>query len=740
MALAGTRWFLPAALTILTLGVWARTFAVPIVQWDDDTYIYRDTRLAEVSAENVWRIVTEPYFANYHPVTTLTYAFDRAVYGKWTPGFHATQLAFYAAGVVLLYYLFRLLLKSDGWAFAAAAIYGVHAIHVEPVAWLAQRKDVVCLAFYAGAILAYVRYAGEAATGGGRPWRFYGAAVALSALAMFSKGYAVVLPGILVAYDLCFAERSEGEALRGIGWRRVWDKLPFVALALAVTILTFRSQGESSALTGESLGLGLRVAALYHVFAAYVGRALLPVGLCAKYALGSDNVSLGLAFLGFLLASAFVAGFVFFRRRCAAAAFGLALFVLPLATVMNTFWTLFIWQTDRYLFFPTMGVALALGWGGTVLWRRRGSGLGVRVTLAMAATTTGVLYTVLAVARIGVWTDPVLLWSDALRKQMDLGGSGAVTAAELHRIVRRKNSALRERLRIGGTGPVSASTLLNIVRLKRQNPQQYGYLLGQVRITAELVYQIADRQSFRMEVSDPQAFEALAGAYRRAGNVQEAEELGGGVTKKGAKASDVDFMLARKAIAAGRHDEAIRLLKPMVEGGGWLVPVALKLTGDALAAKGDVDGARDALVRALEVHRAQGETGVEAAFALANLEYKARRFKVAAKGYRRVLESAPDDANARFFLGASLCEIGRAEEGYALYEQVLARAKRDPRGAPSLANIHTMMGKAAQEKLGRPAEAVRHFEELLRLAPDHPERGAIRLLIRQQRALMERGR
>ena len=91
-----------------------------------------------------------------------------------------------------------------------------------------------------------------------------------------------------------------------------------------------------------------------------------------------------------------------------------------------------------------MGVALALGWGGTALWRHRGSGLGVRITLATVATTTGVLYTVLAVARIGVWTDPVLLWSDALRKQMDLGGSGPVTAAELHGIVKRKNAALRK--------------------------------------------------------------------------------------------------------------------------------------------------------------------------------------------------------------------------------------------------------------------------------------------------------
>jgi len=261
-ALARTRWFLPAALAVLTLGVWARTFAVPVVNWDDDTYIYRDARLARLSPTNIGRILAEPYFANYHPVTTLTYAFDRAAYGRWTPGFHATQLAFYLAGVILLYHIFRAVLGGRWAAFAGAAIYSVHAIHVEAVAWLAQRKDVVCLAFYAGAILAYVRYAKARAKGEGRQWRPYAAAVACGALAMLSKGYAVVLPGVLIAYDLCFDRRRREEPLWGVGWRRVWDKLPFVALALAVTAFTILSQGKDSALTGESLGFRLRVTAL----------------------------------------------------------------------------------------------------------------------------------------------------------------------------------------------------------------------------------------------------------------------------------------------------------------------------------------------------------------------------------------------------------------------------------------------------------------------------------------------
>src|SRR5882672_2917265 len=152
-------WFGPAALALLTALVYLRSFAVPLHDSDDYVYFFRDARVEHPSLENVWRILTEPFFANFHPLTTLTFALDRAVWGTWVPGFHLTQLAFYIGGVVGLYFLFARLLGWRPGAFVAAAIFATHTIHVESVAWLASRKDVVCLFFYALALNAYVRYA-----------------------------------------------------------------------------------------------------------------------------------------------------------------------------------------------------------------------------------------------------------------------------------------------------------------------------------------------------------------------------------------------------------------------------------------------------------------------------------------------------------------------------------------------------------------------------------------------------
>ena len=137
----------PLALVLLTALVYARSLGVPIHDWDDHVYFFRDVRVEHPSAENVGRILVEPFFSNYHPVTTLTIAFDRAVWRTWVPGFHLTHLFFYAGGVLGIYLLFARILRRRAEAFVGAAIYAVHAVHVESVAWLASRKDVVCLFF-----------------------------------------------------------------------------------------------------------------------------------------------------------------------------------------------------------------------------------------------------------------------------------------------------------------------------------------------------------------------------------------------------------------------------------------------------------------------------------------------------------------------------------------------------------------------------------------------------------------
>lgn len=654
-------WVAPLALLLLVLLVYARSLGTPIHDWDDNIYFFRDARVEHLSAENVQRILTQPFFSNYHPVTTLTIAFDRAVWGTWVPGFHLTQLFFYAGGVLGIYFLFVRILRRRGEAFVAAAIYAAHAIHVESVAWLASRKDVVCLFFYVFALLAYVRY--TAATS--HRWRPYALSFLLAGAAMLSKGYAVILPALYFAYDLCFAPR--------ITRRQILDKVPFVALTAAMTLLTVVAQDKQSGLVDLALTVGQRILRLGEVLALYAGRTILPIRLSAIYTTGITPPKLHLALAGIVLGAAMVAGFLVWRRRMPAAAFGIALFALPLATVMNIVYTLRIWMTDRYLLFPTIGSSLFLVALASSLYSTKGARVdarraGLRRGLAWAAALTIGLYSALTVARVGVWASDVRLWSDVLRRQLDLPGSGPVTASTL--------ASATERL--PDPGPVVA---LRRAYLAQGNEAEAG----------------------RLEVL--------------------ADSLSGGEDEHSM------MKVARLDLLAGRYAEALGRLRPVAEGRTWFAPLAMFRIGVAEEKLGHADASRQAYRRAVEMYREFNQPATDAYFEVGTMEYLAGNYAKAAEWYRLASRESPREGDSVFHLGLALQQSGNVPEAMALYQRILSGELRfTPHSRMSIADVYLQMGTAS-EMLGRKQDAVRYFGEVLRRDPNYPKGEAVRAKI-----------
>jgi protein O-mannosyl-transferase len=651
----------PVALLLLTVLVYARSLGTPIHDWDDNIYFFRDARVEHLSAENVQRILTQPFFSNYHPVTTLTIAFDRAVWGTWVPGFHLTQLFFYAGGVLGIYFLFVRILRRRAEAFVAAAIYAAHAVHVESVAWLASRKDVVCLFFYVFALLAYVRYTGAAS----HRWRPYALSFLLSGVAMLSKGYAVILPALFVAYDLCFAPR--------ITRRQLLDKIPIVALTAAMTLLTVYAQDKQSGLVDLSLSVAQRIARLGEVLALYAGHTILPIRLSAIYTTGITPPKIHLAVTGIALAAAMVAGFLAWRRRLPAAAFGIALFALPLATVMNVYYTLRIWMTDRYLLFPTIGSSLFLVAVAASFYPTKGARVDARRAvmrrgLAWVAAFTIVLYSALTVARIGVWTSDVRLWSDVLRRQLDLPGSGPVTATAL--------AGARERL------------------------------------------------------PDPGPIIALRRAYQAQGNSDEAARLESLADSLSGGGDEHSLMkLARLDLAGGRYADALGRLRPVAEGRTWFAPLAMFRIGVAEEKLGHVDASRQAYRRALEMYRELSQPATDAYFEVGTMEYLAGNYAKAAEWYRLASRESPREGDAVFHLGLALQQSGQVPEAMALYQRILSGELRfTPHSRMSIADVYLQMGTAS-EMLGRKQDAVRYFREVLRRDPSYPKGEAVRAKI-----------
>jgi tetratricopeptide (TPR) repeat protein len=634
-------------------------------------YLFSDPRLNALTLSNVWAILTKPFFANYHPVTTLTFLWDRLVWKTWIPGCHLTHLLFYAGGVVLAYFFFLSITRNRFWALAGAALFSSSALHVEPVAWLASRKDVVCLFFSAACLCLYTRYAQVRDGGAGDSrmlwYRYLAMAVAFS-LALGSKGYAAALPLIFLAYDACFSARFR--------WRLVLDKLPLFAIALALTIATLLAQDESSALVknpGLTYQLGVlgRVTLLLEIFCLYVGRSLLPVRLSATYVVSDESwMPQWVALLGLFLVLAFIYGFFKLRKTLPALALGFALFVLPLITTLNTFFTLRIWMADRYLLFSTLGSTLVLAGLGKWLSERIG-----RNSLRALLTATGLLLLIhsgLAYHRMGIWSSTSLLYSDAIRKNFPvLSGDGVVTAEEISWIAQ---------------GRQLPSTMMDLL-------------------------------------------ERLSISLQHEGNAEQSAKVTEVLRNYGYSGLGVGMAELKR----GNLDKAIDCFMAELMRGEWYAARAAKLVGDAYDRKGQPEIALQWYRRSIALYQKQRLSPREARLAEGDLEFRLKNLPRALEIFQIMTQESPGDPVGPFCTGRALEEMGRLTEAFELYEKTAAMPAASFKDRfLSLADVHRQMGVSAQ-KMGNYPEAIRQFEQYLALNPDDPQRPAVEQALRMMR-------
>jgi len=668
-------WVAPSILVLFTLALWARSLAVPIIGGDDYVYFFRDARLDHITAQKIWAILTEPFFANFHPFTTLTFALDRTIWGSWVPGFHITHVLFYAGGVVGIYFLFARVLRSKPAALIAAALYAAHTVHVESVAWLASRKDVVCLFFYSMTLLAYTRYAAlsgphpgaaRASTdrqGAIKPWLFYALSLILAGIAMLSKGYAVALPVVVLAYDLCFTPR--------LTMRQLVDKIPFVALALATIALTVHAQDRDSALIKVAMSGEQRFALLSKVFALYVWHSILPIHLSAFYTVGGKPVGGPVILLGILLALSLVVAFFVLRRSQPAVAFGIALFLAPLATVMNFVYTLRIWMTDRYLFFPTIGSCLAIVAAAMAFAKGRGRATASKRAPAMrpaaiAGVAVIVLYAGLTFARIGIWTSAITLWSDTLRRELHLPGSGPVTVRDFDG---------RANVGSGAGGP-----LMSLVE---------SYRTAGMKSTADSLQEVHDR---------------VAG--------------GGG--------EYTELAVAQKDLEAGKYDAVITRLRPIAESqGSWIAPDALLLIGVAQSHLGQAAASDQTIQRAFALYKEKDRPATDGYLTMGSMEFRMRNYPKAIEWYQAAYKESNQDAKAAFHLGRALEENGQIPEAMSYYEKIAKGALPIlPESGFTMVDVDLQMAVAAQ-RMGRIQDAIGSFQNAMQLQPNDPRRPAI---------------
>jgi tetratricopeptide (TPR) repeat protein len=554
-------WIPPLA----ALAVFLPALGHGFLAYDDPLLLTQNRLVQHASWSHALRILSGPLAGDYQPLPHLTYMLEWALVGARPALYHATNVCLHALSAALCVPLLAPVLGSRG-ALAAGVLFAVHPLAVEPVAWIASRKDVLMLPLLLGAVLAARR-------GQDRP-RWALASLLLAALALLAKSSAVVVP-FLVAWDAWWSGR--GDALR--------RRAPLVAghtlLAIGATALklfALQRVGAAPALAPEG-GAWVQLDLVGLSLGTFVGHAVWPVGLHLRY----DPERVTPALHGLAWAAVLVLPWVVWacRQRLPGLVYGAVWFVLALLPAAQLI-VFPIWVADRYAYAALPGFA-----AGVVclcgLWRGRG--------LVLLALIAGA-WTWLSSAQLHAWRDTEVLWAETLRR--DPGNRVAPTGLARARLVRARAlpQPERESLRAEATALLEATT-----RDQPDNPRPY-LLLGALAL--ERGHPAAAERFFSGEAGGIRARVSLADVYLRTGRQAEAvAELEAELAEYPYRA-EANERLAALRWAEGRVEEARGLLERAVAAepgrvGAWVM-LAL-----AHQAGGDVPAGRAALRRALDL-------------------------------------------------------------------------------------------------------------------------------------------
>ncbi|MFQ5442322.1 MAG: tetratricopeptide repeat protein [Thermodesulfobacteriota bacterium] len=402
------------SVALITLIVYLPALNNGFVNWDDPLYVTENLHIRSLDIK--W-LFTGVVAANWHPLTMLSHTVDFALWNMNPWGHHLTSVILHALNTALVYMVtFRLISiaqkntdnKITGRVIAGAAaalLFGLHPLHVESVAWVSERKDVLSAFFYLIAILLYLQYA---ARGASKKPLYYVMSLVVFTLALMSKPMAVSLPIVLLILDFYPLDR-----LRNLK-KAVIEKVPFFVVTIFVVVMTLSTQ--RTAMADYPLTERPVVAIKGLVF--YIYKFLLPLHLAPYYPMPLEVSFLSAGFIISLLVILAISAFcvLTLRRTGKFTAAWLYYFVtiLPVIGIVQVGGQA---AADRYMYLPSIAFFIIIGAGagaGAGACRTAAKTFGNRICLfvpVLAVLAVSVLLAFQTVKQIGVWKDSITLWT-----------------------------------------------------------------------------------------------------------------------------------------------------------------------------------------------------------------------------------------------------------------------------------------------------------------------------------------
>jgi protein O-mannosyl-transferase len=442
-----------AALT--TFLVYLPALRNEFVNWDDNLYIFENPHIRSLDAAFFRWAFFGFHVSNWHPLTWISHAVDYAIWGLNPLGHHLTNIILHAVNtalvVVLALKLFETARERSGQNASASflndrtmliaagvtgLLFGIHPVHVESVAWVSERKDLLCALFFLLSIINYTKYVGRRESGvrsqqpevithqstinNRQSASTYLLSLGFIVLALMSKPMAVTLPVVLLILDWYPLGRIRS-------WKNLWlacvEKLPFFALSLASSVITILAQREGGSITSlEKIPLWVRLPVAAESLVAYLMKMLLPLNLVPLYPYPKD-ISLFSAECGsaMLLVTGITAACVFLMRKQKFWLSTWGYYVITLMPVLGIVQVGNQSMADRYTYLPSLGPFLIAGagaaWFFEKVFRDARQGLLIRGVSVIVGLLLVVCLSYLTLSQVAIWKDSLGLWTYVIEKE-----------------------------------------------------------------------------------------------------------------------------------------------------------------------------------------------------------------------------------------------------------------------------------------------------------------------------------
>lgn len=403
--------WIAAALALLTLAAYSSVSSFEFSTFDDPQYVVDNPRVNQgLSRESVAWAFTTGHASNWHPLTWLSHMLDAQLFGMRAGYHHWVSVLLHVANTLLLMAFLVRTTGAVGRSAFVAALFALHPLHVESVAWIAERKDVLSTLFFMLTLLFYQRYA-RAAT----PARYLPVFACL-ALGLMAKPMLVTLPFVLLLLDVWPLGRYRPGEGGGPVLRLVAEKLPLFALAAASSIITFLVQREGGAVSGlELTPLGLRLANALVSSVLYIRNMFWPANLAVMYPMPASIPAW--QWLGALLTLLAISyGVLRQATRRPWLAVGWFWYLGTLVPVIGLVQVGTQAMADRYTYIPLIGLFIIVSWGGYDLLARYAR---PRWTVPLLATLLVAALSAATWHQTRYWSDARTLWQHALEVSRD---------------------------------------------------------------------------------------------------------------------------------------------------------------------------------------------------------------------------------------------------------------------------------------------------------------------------------